>query len=378
MIREDAATAPRVLMLDSERTWRGGENQLFLLMRGLRETNAAQVTLAAPPGAAIAARANALGVPCLPLSMRGGMDLPAALRLRRLLRQGRFDLVHCHASHAHSIAFLARGPRRARRRPLLVVSRRVDFPFARHGPSAFKYRYGADLYIAISTGVRDVLVAGGVAPARVALVRSGIDLARHRHLRDTTALRRELGITDGTVVIGSVAALAPHKALEDFIAAAGRVAAALPTARFFIVGEGAERARLEALVRELGLTERVVLTGFRDDALEILSLFDCFVLSSSLEGLCTSIMDAQVLGVPVVATRTGGVPDLVQDGDTGLLVPPRQPDALADAILRLGRDAALRARLVANARARAETYGYEDMVRGTLAAYTRLLREVDP
>lgn len=379
MNREDAVAAPRVLMLDSERTWRGGENQLFLLMRGLCETRRADVVLGAPPGAAIATRAAALGVPCLPLPMRGGMDLGAVLRLRRYLRQGHFDLVHCHASHAHSIAFLALGPTwlRRRRRPLLVVSRRVDFAFAPHGPSAFKYRSGADLYLAISTGVQDVLVQGGVAPTRIALVRSGIDLERHGQRRDTTTLRHELGIGDDTLVIGNVAALAPHKAQEDFVRAARVVADALPTARFFIVGEGAERPRLEALVRELGLADRLLLTGFRDDALEILSLFDCFVLSSSLEGLCTSIMDAQVLGVPVVATRTGGVPDLVQDGDTGLLVPPRQPTALAAAILRLLRDSALRERVVAAARARAATYGYEHMVRGTLTAYTRLLQEVD-
>lgn len=406
MNRNGAAAGPRVLMVDSERSWRGGENQLLLLMRGLCATSTAHVALAAPPGAAIARRAAELGVPCLPLSMHGGLDvLAAAIELRRHLGAGRFDIVHCHASRAHSIAFLALAPARLRRAwrsrrrtrradgrrdaagdagrgargrlPFLVVSRRVDFPFARRGLSALKYRHGADLYLAISTGVRDVLVRCGVEPARIELVRSGIDLERHRRLRDTRALRRELGITDGTFVVGNVAALAPHKAQADFVRAARLVADALPAVRFFIVGDGAERPRLEALVRTLGLSERLLLTGFRDDALEILSLFDCFVLSSTLEGLCTSIMDAQALGVAVVATRTGGVPDLVEDGRTGLLVSPGQPAQLAAAILRLLQDAELRARCVGAARARADTYGYEHMVRGTLTAYARLLGKVE-
>ena len=360
-------------MVDSETTWRGGENQLLLLMRGLREAGAAEVELAAPPDAAITRRAAEIGVPCLPLPIRGGIDFVAAQRLRHDLR--RFDLVHCHASHAHSVAFLALAFSRLQRRrpPFLVVSRRVDFPFSRRGPSALKYRYGADLYLAISSGVRDVLVQCGVEPERIAMVPSGIDLARHRHLGDSTRLRRELGLGNGAVVVGNVAALAPHKAQEDFIRAARLVADEVPNSRFLLVGEGSELPRLEALVRDLGLERQVTLTGFRDDALEILSLFDCFVLSSTLEGLCTSIMDAQVLGVPVVATRTGGVPDLVQDGETGLLVPPREPSQLAAAILRLLRDATLRSRCVAAARARSEHYGYEHMVQGTLAAYRGLL-----
>ncbi len=360
-------------MIDSEATWRGGENQLYLLMRGLRAENV-HVALAAPEQAAIARRAKELGVPCWSLDSRGGFDLVAAHRLARHLAHGSYDIVHCHASHAHSVALLATWPRRLghpRRRPRLVVSRRVDFPFSRHGPSALKYRHGADVYLAISNGVRDVLVDCGVDPARILLVPSGIDLARHAALRARAGLRAELGLEAGTLLVGNVAALAPHKSQVDFVRAARVVADAMPSARFLIVGEGSERPALEALRRELGLEERLLLTGFRDDALEILSLFDCFVLSSSLEGLGTSIMDAQALGVPVVATHTGGVPELVEDGETGLLVPPRQPQQLAATIMRVLRDPALRERLQRQARALSPRYDYQHMVRKTLEAYRR-------
>jgi glycosyltransferase involved in cell wall biosynthesis len=108
--------------------------------------------------------------------------------------------------------------------------------------------------------------------------------------------------------VGNVAALAPHKAQNDLLRAAAIVCARRPDVRFFVVGDGALRGELEALARELGIASRVVFTGFRADALDLLRAFDVFVMSSYLEGLGTSIMDAQALGIPVVATRTGGIP----------------------------------------------------------------------
>ena len=365
----------RVLMIHSETTWRGGENQLALLMRGLRDAGVG-VVLAAPRRAAIARAAGELGVPHVPLAIRGGLDLVAAARLARHLRREPYDVLHCHSAHAHSTAFLAtwrgRGRAPGRRRPAVVVSRRVDFAVPRCGPAALKYRH-ADLFVAISRGVRDVLLGCGIDPARIVLVPSGIDLERHRSLRDTAYLRSEFELAPGTTLIGNVAALAPHKSQSDFIRAAKIVAEQMQPVQFLVVGEGPLRQQLVALIRDLGVQETVRLTGFRDDVLEMVSLLDCFVLSSYLEGLGTSIMDAQVLGVPVVATRTGGVPELVEDGVTGLLVPPRRPEELARAILRMLREPGLRERCVQNARARAAAYDYRRMVRGTLAAYSDLL-----
>ena len=176
--------------------------------------------------------------------------------------------------------------------------------------------------------------------------------------------------------IGNVAALAPHKAQDDLLRAAALVLARRDDVRFFVVGEGALRAELEALARELGIAARVVFTGFRSDALDLLRAFDVFVMSSYLEGLGTSIMDAQALGVPVVATRTGGIPELVEDGVTGLLTPPRNPAALADAMLRFLGDEALRHACAQTARVRSSRYDYRTMVYKTLDAYRVLCEKV--
>jgi glycosyltransferase involved in cell wall biosynthesis len=368
----------RVLMVDSETTWRGGEGQLFLLISGLIDEGF-HVSLAAPPHAVITDRVRGLGVECLPLPISGGLDLGAAWKLRGYLRQRRYDVIHTHSSHAHSVAFMAERASRVRAsesRPLLVVSRRVDFRVATNGLSALKYRHGADVYVAISEGVRDVLIECDIDPGRIELVRSGIDLNKFATVKDPGYLRDEFGIEPDSVVIGNVAALAPHKSQVDFLRAAAHIASRVDKVRFFVVGEGELRASLERQAQEIGVGDRVTFTGFRPDVLEFIALFDCFVLSSYLEGLCTSIMDAQYSGTPVVATRTGGIPDLVQDGVTGLLVPPRNPDALAAAVVRMVQNRNFADACVAAAKEKARGYGCEHMVAGTISVYERALRAV--
>jgi glycosyltransferase involved in cell wall biosynthesis len=133
---------------------------------------------------------------------------------------------------------------------------------------------------------------------------------------------------------------------------------------------------LESLARSLGITERVTFTGFRTDALDLLRAFDVFAMSSYLEGLGTSIMDAQALGVPVVATRTGGIPELVEDGVTGLLSPPRDPEAFARTILRILEDDGLRAACAGAAREQSYRYDYRTMVYKTLDVYRDLCEKV--
>jgi glycosyltransferase involved in cell wall biosynthesis len=359
----------RVLMVDSERAWRGGQAQLHLLMRGLLDQGVT-VQLAAPPDSESFRRGQELNVPLHPLPIAGGLDVVSAWRLRRVIKRSRFDVVHSHASHAHSVAYMACATLKPR--PSQVVSRRVGFAVATNRLSGAKYRHGADLYLAISNGVRDVLVECGVPKERIRLVPSGIDVEKIERFRGGDRARAEFDIAGKTLVVGNVAALTANKGQVDFIRAARVVADRFPGTRFFVVGEGEMRSELEALVRELKLDGVVVFTGFREDRLEIMSMFTCFVLSSYLEGLGTSIMDAQAMGIPVVATDTGGVPDIVEDGVTGLLVPPGDANALAQAIVRLLEDEGLKQHLAKKALAQSRGYDYRQMVYKTLDAYREL------
>jgi glycosyltransferase involved in cell wall biosynthesis len=333
-----------------------------------------EVEMAAPRGSEIERRTSGLGVRFHPLSIGGGMDVVSAWRLRSVVKRGRFDIIHSHASHAHSVSFMACAVLPASERPFQVVSRRVDFAVATNSFSGMKYRRGADLYLAISNGVSKVLVDCGIPTEKIRLVPSGIDLAKFERVGDNAYVREEFGIAADAPVVGNVAALAPHKPQSDFIRAARVVADKFPDARFLIVGEGKLRSRLEALIRELDLDGTVILTGFREDPLEIMSTFTCFVLSSYLEGLGTSVMDAQAMGIPVVATDTGGVPDAVEDGVSGLLVPPRDPKELARAIVRMLDEDPLRQRIAKTALAKSRGYDYRHMVYKTLDAYRELVR----
>jgi glycosyltransferase involved in cell wall biosynthesis len=359
-----------ILMLDSETTWRGGEAQLDLLMRGLKE-NGFEPALACPSGSRIGEKEKTLGFQTFDVSMSGGVDVKGALQLRSLLKRRPFDIIHAHASHAHSIAFLA--TRGLRARPRLVVSRRVDFAVGRNRFSALKYKHGADVYLAISNGVKKVLIESGISEDRIRVVPSGIDLSKFDRLKGTDYLRTEFSLDQPRWIIGNIAALAPHKAQQDFIEAAAIVERELGEVKFFIVGEGKLLGPLQRQAAEKNMTAKIIFTGFRSDPLEILSTFHCFVISSHLEGLCTSIMDAQVLGVPVAATDTGGIPDLIDHEQTGLLSPPGQPKRMAENIVRLLTDPVLSERCRILAKKKATEYDYRNTVQKTIAAYEHVL-----
>jgi glycosyltransferase involved in cell wall biosynthesis len=177
-------------------------------------------------------------------------------------------------------------------------------------------------------------------------------------------------IPKGAPLVGNIAALAAHKGQKHLVAAAAKVVREIPDARFLIIGEGELREPLEKQVKDLGLGHHLVLGGFRADAVGLLKSFDVFAMSSVTEGLGSVILEAMSCRRAVVATRAGGIPEVVVDGETGLLVPPADDAALAQGIVRLLRDATLRARLGAAGRARVEAeFSVASMVEKTLGVY---------
>ena len=303
--------------------------------------------------------------------MRGEWDLVGAVRLADVMRVFDPHILHGHTSHAHTLglwAWVLSG-----RRAKVVVSRRVDFPVSRRGLGRIKYGWGVGRFIAVSDGVRRVLVEGGVPPSSVVVVRSGIDLGKFDGLKEPGDLYEEFGIARDVPLVGNVAALAPHKDQTCLLEAARRVVDAFPAVRFLIVGEGPlQEALLERRAR-LGLEREVIFTGFRRDIGAILRMLDVFVLSSYLEGLGTSMLDAMLVGLPVVATRVGGIPEAVKDGENGLLVPPRSPEALSEAICRLLEDRAMREQLGRRGKVWVHRFDIRETVRRTEAVYVDLL-----
>ena len=256
-------------------------------------------------------------------------------------------------------------------KPPLVASRRVDFHLRNSSLSRWKYRQ-VDCFICASEAIRQMLVADGVPAARTVTVHEGIDLERMASA-PAVNLHEELFLPHQAPLVGNVAALVPHKGQRHFIEAAALVVRKVADARFVIAGEGELRPALERQIKEHRLEKHVLLAGFRPDVLSLHKAFDIFVMSSITEGLGTSLLDAMAAARPIVATTTGGIPEVVVDGVTGFLVAPRDDAAMAAAIVKLLKDPDLRKRMGQAGLARArELFSAERMLKETLKVYQRV------
>jgi L-malate glycosyltransferase len=237
----------------------------------------------------------------------------------------------------------------------------------------------ADHVLVNAMAVKTLLVQQGYDGSRISVITNGIDVSRFRRPGEAKGVRAGLGVPASAPVVAVMARLNRLKGIEYFLDAALLVAKRFDDVRFLIVGDSvsqAYRAELEARARALGLGERVVFTGFRSDVPDLLSLVSVSVLPSLSEGLSNVVLEAMAAGVPVVATSVGGTPEIVDDGVTGLLVPPRDAEALAHAISSLLADPARRLAIGEAGRRRVEErFSLEAMVRATEQLYERLLRE---
>jgi glycosyltransferase involved in cell wall biosynthesis len=299
------------------------------------------------------------------------MDLSAAWRLSRLIKQLRPDVIHAHDPHGVAMAALALSMSTQLDKPPLVAARRVDFHIKGNALSRWKYRQ-VDCFICASDAIRRMVIADGVPPARVVTVHEGIDLERVE-AAPAANLHAELWLPHQAPIVGNVAALVPHKGQRHLIEAAAIVVTRVPDARFVIAGEGELGPALERQIKDHHLEKHVFLAGFRPDVLSVHKGFDIFVMSSVTEGLGTSLLDAMACAKPIVATTAGGMPEVVVDGTTGLLVPPRDHEAMADAIVRLLTDAKARRAMGAAGQARVrEHFSAERVVQDTLEIYRRV------
>ena len=310
------------------------------------------------------------GIGVLALGRRSTLDLLAWRPLVSLLRDG-VDVVHTHmfgsnvwgtvlgrlsgvpvvVAHEHTWSFQGRPLRRFLDRELVA-------------------RW-ADVFVAVSgEDRRKMIEVEGVDPAKIRLIPNGIPSPANGAVAD---VRAELGIEPGAPVLGVVCELRAQKALEVLFEAAALLLAEFPTLKVLVAGDGPERARLEEGARRLGVANTVLFLGIRRDVPAVLAAVDVAVLSSDYEGSPLSVMEYMAAAKPVVSTRVGGVPELVQEDVHGLLVDPRDPEALAEAVARLLRDPALAKRLGAVGRKRQQReFSLEAMVRRIEDLYEEL------
>jgi len=370
----------RIAGIDPERNFGGGEAQVIgLTLELLRAGHDAE--LLCHPDGELWRRANQAGIVCQPLKIRNSLDAAAGLRLRALLSRRHYDIVHFHTARAHSMAPYAFG-----RAGALVVTRRMDYvPNRLFAP--WLYNHAVDGVGAISDGVARALMRAGVAPQCITIIPSGVDCTRFAPPGEAARqhARAALGLLPHQIAVGTIGALVArkgHRILIDAMALARRAGfKEFPdeegTEICFIAGAGPLRYELMQQIVQRDLAGSVTLLGTLEDATTLLNALDIFVMPSLNEGMGVAALEATAAGLPVIASAVGGLPEVVEDQRTGILVQPGDPAVLAEAIMRLGADCQRRSTMGIEARQRAvRNWSIELMAQRTLKLYYACLGRV--
>ncbi len=360
----------------------GSENHLLALLPGLRARGVdARLWLLVEPGKPVQElidRASALGIPTTRLTIRHDADITLIWRLARLLHRERPAIVHTHLIHADLYGTLAA---RLARVPRVVSSRHNDDRFRYRLPVRLLNRvlwHFMDAGIAISHAIRDFSIRVEGAPAnRIQTIHYGLDPATLPALPAARAeLRASLGLSPDAMLIGSVCRLIPQKGLSYALRGFAAVAAEFPQVHYVIAGDGPLRQSLQNEVQTLGLASRVHFLGWQSDAYPVYAGLDIFLAPSLWEGFGLVLLEAMAYRLPIISTTVSAIPEVVLDGQTGWLVPPRDAQALASALRAALSDEVERQRRGVLGRQRLEAeFTVAAMVERTVTLYSRLLEQ---
>jgi len=363
----------------------GGVSRV-LLNYATAPNRAAEVTVGIFFAGPVEGRFRAAGIPTARVRMRGRLDVGAARSVLRLVRETKADIIHTHTVRTTLVARVARilgGP------PVVTHIHSPAFHETTHalrnaivgGGDRVLARW-TDRFVPVSRALADGLRRSGIPADRISLVFNGIPVPAPPDRRARDEARRDLGLAASDQVVGMVANFRPRKGAEDLIGAIARLTAARPDLHLLLVGEsfrdgGADYGeQLEAAIRARGVESRVHLTGFRSDVARVMGALDLFVLPSLFgEGLPMVLLEAMAAEVASIATRVDGNDEVIEDHRTGLLVPPGDEGALAEAIASLLDDPARRTELAQmGRRSVVERFSVERMTAGIDAAYAAVLR----
>jgi len=374
----------RVLQMIDKPSLGGGQTAVFLLASNLGRSEF-DVSVCSGGGGPLVDALNKIGVRHHEASF-GKKHWRKNIRdIRRILKMEQIDILHTHGGIA---GFFGRWAARRAKTPVLVHTL--------HGIHYLHYRNPilkrtyihlekdfsrfTDKLVLVSEGDRALARRYRLAPeAKLAVVKNGLDLRGFPGPQDPSRPAREFGIKGPGPVIGTVARLHRQKGVIYLIRAAARIKQAFPGAKVVCAGGGPLRPMMARTVKTLGLEDTVVLLGDVENAASLISLFDVFVLPSLWEGLPFVLIEAAALGQAIVATNVDGNKEIISDGETGLLVPAKDPEALAAAILRLLQDKALASRLRAAAQGTIPPrYTLSSMIRETERLYLSTWKEKNP
>jgi glycosyltransferase involved in cell wall biosynthesis len=307
------------------------------------------------------------GIETVEISMRGRFDGTAIMRSASALRRLRPDVMLYFALGPGTFA----GPAAARLAGVRTVLRAQDTVLEGLYPGPLRpadrlLLKGTDRVVVPSVFLKNVIVRGlGVRPGCIDVIPNGIDLSRFISGRPRPGLRKSLGVAPGDRLVGITANLVPVKNHRLLLEAAPEVLRSVPRARFLLIGEGPLRSELTALAESLGVSSAVRFLGYRSDVRDLIPLLDAGLLCSTVETHGIALIEMMAAGVPVAAPAVGGIPEIIRDGENGLLVPPADASGLAAALIRILLDRRLASRLSAAGRRTAfERFPVGRMARG--------------
>jgi glycosyltransferase involved in cell wall biosynthesis len=316
----------------------GGAERHIINLAGALNPETVEVTvccLFSEPFMGIAAQA---GINAFNVTMKNRLDLSVVGKLASIIHQNNFDIVHTHGVRANLLGRIA--ARLINRKPVITTVHSLlerDYPgFLRRQVNKFAEwatRGWTDHFITVSQGLKEKLVAGGIPDGKITVIYNGIAIEEFSPSAEPGAGRAMLGYGPGVPLVGIVARLHPVKGHQYFLEAAKIVLEQHPEVRFVVAGDGPQRPVLEEMAGQLEITEQVFFTGFVSEVRPLMADLDLLVISSLWEGFGLTAVEAMALGVPVVSTEAGGLPEVVLHGETGLLVPPANSAALAKAII---------------------------------------------
>lgn len=359
----------KVIHIDTEKTWRGGQQQAVYLFEGMLSRGYDTLMLC-PPDSAMHTYCRDKNLPFQLLHFAHELDYTSGKAAAKIANTFRAQILHLHSGHSVSCGLWAK---LFNRNLKLVATRRVDFSIKKNPFSALKYNTRLlDHIVCISEEIRQVLFRDGVSQNKLSVIHSGIDIHRFDGIAVHIDFRLRWGIPENVTLVGTVAAFAGHKDYPNFLKAVTKVRKVRQDVWFMAVGEGELMDPMKQFARELNISDRIIFTGFQGNVGEFLKAFDIFVLASKKEGLGTSVLDAMSVGLPIVATRAGGIPEMIKDNENGLLVNTGDSDALAQAVLHLSDNPQTAKTLGENALETVQAFDINQTVDAYIDLYERL------
>lgn len=365
----------RVLHISTPLTWRGGESQLAYLASSLEDRGIVQA-VACAQGGAVEAYSHQRNLVAYSFPPRQNLGVRMLWGLAAAIRNFKPTVIHCHDAHAHTFGLLAQ--KIVQTQIPMIVSRRVCFPLKTHYFSRKKYQYPLTARIVcVSQAIADGIRAQQIVDARkLQVIHDGVELFIEPQINVREMLMAQFNIPSqhaGSQWIVNCSALTDEKDLDSFLDVASKIKDTRDDAVFFIFGSGKKQAELEARIKQENLRHTVFLGGFWDNVRSLLPAFDVFMMTSKSEGLGSSILDAMVAGIPVIATRTGGIPEVVLDNQTGLLVEVGDVEGMTRALSNMLMDESLAKRLSIAAQEHCKKFSMEELVKKTLTVYCDLV-----